>query len=71
MANALSRLSNSLFGSREANPPMRPNPGMLGTGMAANAATGALMNEYRTKAAIAEASGEQFPSFEEWVLQRR
>ena len=70
MANALSRLSNSLFGSREEQP-SRPNPGMLGTGLASTAASGALMKEYRTKAAIAQASGEEFPSFEEWVLQRR
>ena len=76
MANALSRLSNSLFGSRDNSPTYgsqstTPNPSMLGTGLASNAASGVLMHEYQTHAAIAEANGEKFPTFEEWVLQRR
>jgi len=73
MANALSNLSNSIFGKRDAQPPhpIRPTPGMLGTGLASNAATGVLMAEYRNHAALAEANGETVPTFEEWVLQRR
>jgi len=69
MANALSRLSNSLFGSREDS--QRPTPGMLGTGLASNAASSALKNEYLTHVKLAEASGDEIPTFEEWVLQRR
>ena len=73
MNNALSRISNSIFGNREmpTEEPVRPTPKMLGSGMASNAATGLLMHEYRNLVAEAEAMGEEFPSFEEWILQRR
>jgi len=73
MANALTGLAN-LFNRRqdEANQPApAPNLRMLGTGLASNAASGLLMREYQTRAAEAQANGEEFPSFEEWVALRR
>jgi len=74
MANALTGLANSLFNRRqdEANQQAAtPNLRMLGTGLASNAASGLLMREYQTRAAVAQANGEEFPSFEEWMTLRR
>jgi hypothetical protein len=72
MANALKRLSDR-FLSRQSNQTqgIKPNPGMLGTGLAANAATGLLMAQYRNQVAEAEANGESYPTFEEWMMQRQ
>ena len=72
MANALTGLAN-LFNRRqdEAQQAPAPNLRMLGTGLASNAASGLLMREYQTRAAVAQANGEEFPSFEEWMTLRR
>ena len=78
MGNALTNLANSLFNSRQAQPvtdqgirTAQINPNILGTGLANKAVSGALMREYQTRAAIAEANGEDFPSFEVWAAQRQ
>ena len=74
MANALTNLANSLFNSRQNDADQQArtaNARMLGTGLASNAASGLLMREYQTKAALAQANGEDFPSFEEWVKTRQ
>jgi hypothetical protein len=39
--------------------------------MARNAANSLLAQQYRTQATEAQAAGEEFPTFEEWLLQRR
>jgi hypothetical protein len=66
MANALTDLANSMFRRRTTS----ETTGTLGSGAANKAANAALMAEYRNHAKIAEAEGEDFPSFEEWLKQR-
>ena len=76
MANSLADLAYGLFNRRQQQAQQPPqttavNPNILGTGMAANAANGLLMEQYRNQAAIAQATGEEFPTFEQWMAQRR
>lgn len=77
MANALKQLAASIFAYRQpvqtqgVDTTIRPTLGMLGTGLAANAANGMLMEQYRTHVANAVANGETYPTFEEWMMQRR
>jgi hypothetical protein len=73
MANALKKLVSGIFTrqpdqTQGINTTVTPTPGMLGTGLASNAATGLLMEEYRRQ--IAGMEGE-IPTFEEWMMQRR
>jgi hypothetical protein len=76
MGNALKNLVSGIFDRQPAqtqgiNTTVAPTPGMLGTGLASNAATGMLMAEYRNHIAEAEANGQPYPTFEEWMMQRR
>lgn len=66
MANALTDLANSMFRRRTSS----EAADTLGSGLAGRAANAALMAEYQNHAKIAKASGEEFPSFEEWLKQR-
>jgi len=71
MANGLTDLANGLFNRRQQEE--APKLRMLGTGVARDTtdASGILLREYQTRAAIAQANGEEFPSYEEWVALRR
>jgi len=76
MANALKKLVSGIYDrqpdqTQGIETTARPNPGMLGTGLASNAATGMLMAEYRNQIAEAAANGQPYPTFEEWMMQRR
>ena len=76
MANAFKNLVSGLFTrqpeqTQGIQTTIRPTPGTLGTGLAANAATGMLMEQYRTEIADAAANGQPYPTFEEWMMQRR
>ena len=74
MANALTNLAEGLFNRRQQTSPESERTagrGLLGTGLASNAASGLVMREYQMKAAEAQANGEEFPSFEDWVRQRQ
>jgi len=86
--NRLVQLANAIMGNRPLynqqqpmTPPMAqpgmqtniaPTPGMLGTGMASNAANGMLMREYQMRQQEALANGTPFPAtFEAWMATRR
>jgi hypothetical protein len=76
MANALKKLVSGIFTrqpdqTQGINTTVAPTPGMLGTGLASNAATGLLMEQYRADIADAAANGVAYPTFEEWMMQRR